>query len=117
MTWYLTLSPPPHRPAAIPAQPVIDYLAAQPELRRVEAYEFEGAAGQPWLRVIIAETRPGGGYHYLAGAAAPERIDLVELLCDYGGPPDWYEALACRIAAELDWVAVEEGEARRIWPR
>ncbi|BAV95991.1 hypothetical protein [Lysobacter enzymogenes] len=117
MTWYLTLYPPPPRPEPIPAQPVIDYLAAQPELRRSEPYEFESAAGLPWLRVIVAETGPGGGYAYAVGAAAPERIDLVELLCGDGGPPDWYEELACRIAAELDWVAVEESEERQIWPR
>ncbi len=117
MTWYLTLYPPPQRPEPIPAPPVLDYLAAQPELRRVEAYEFASADGLPWLRVILAETRPGGGYRYDAGDAAPERIDLIELLCAYDRPPDWYEALACRIAAELDWVAVEESEERRIWPR
>ncbi|ROU08106.1 hypothetical protein [Lysobacter enzymogenes] len=116
MTWYLSLSPPPQRPGAIPAPPVLDYLAAQPELRRVEAYEFESADGLPWLRVIVAETLPGGGYHYRAGAPAPQRIDLIELLCGDDAPPQWYEALACRIAAELDWVAVEESEERRIWP-
>ena len=117
MTRYLTLYPPPLRPEPIPAQPVIDYLAAQPELRRSEPYEFESAAGLPWLRVIVAETGPGGGYSYAVGATAPERIDLVELLCGDGGSPDWYEELACRIAAELDWVAVEESGERQIWPR
>ena len=117
MTWYLTLYPPPLRPEPIPAQPVIDYLAAQPELRRIEPYEFESAAGQPWLRVIVAETGPGGGYACAVGAAAPERIDLIELLCAYDSPPDWYEELACRIAAELGWVAVEESAERQIWPR
>ena len=117
MTWYLTLRPPPHRAAPIPTQPVLDYLTAQPELRRADPHQFESVHGQPWVRVIVAATLLGGGYHYFAEAPAPERIDIVELICGDDAPAHWYEALACRIAAHLDWTAVEEGEDRRLWPR
>ncbi|QWP78108.1 hypothetical protein J5226_06845 [Lysobacter sp. K5869] len=115
MTWYLTLHPPSHRPEAIPSRPVIDYLAGLPELRHSGPDGFESAAGGPWLHVVLAKTVAGGGY--ASNGEMPERIDLIELLCAYDGPPEWYEALACRIAAELDWIAVEESEERQVWPR
>ncbi|QQP94454.1 hypothetical protein [Lysobacter enzymogenes] len=113
MTWYLTLRPPARRPEAIPAQPILDWLAAQPELRQVGPAEFDAADGQPWVHVIVADGDANG--NYATGAKAPERVNIVELICAYERDEDWYEALALRIAAHLGWEAFEESIGRRLW--
>ncbi|SDZ06785.1 hypothetical protein SAMN04487939_11459 [Lysobacter sp. yr284] len=116
MTWYLTLYPPSHRPDPIPARPVLDYLATLPELRRAGPAEFDAADGEPWVHVVVIEARADGGYARATGAPAPERTNLVELVCAYDASMQWYDLLARRIAAHLDWVAVEAGEERQLWP-
>lgn len=114
MSWYITL-----RPAAPSAQPVdtahvTEFLLAQPELRQISPVDFESVPGQPQMLMILAKTDANGDY-VSHGTFIPQ-IDIIELICPYSEPPEWYDALAVRIAGFLQWEAVEESEERRIWP-
>jgi hypothetical protein len=114
MSWYLTL-----RPAASQAEPadteaLTAYLTAQPELRQIGPVEFESVPGQPQMLMILAKDNGRGGYAS-DGKFIP-RVDIIELICPYSEPPDWYDAMAARIAEHLRWRAVEESEERQVWP-
>ncbi|MGH8083090.1 MAG: hypothetical protein ACREP7_21105 [Lysobacter sp.] len=114
MSWYLTI-----RPAMTPAEPidtarVIEFLLAQPELRQIAAVEFESVPGQPQMLMILAKTGPNGGY--ASDGKFIDKTDIIELICPYSEPTEWYDAMAARIAAHLDWRAMEEGEERLVWP-
>lgn len=115
MTWYITLCAPAGAAARIPAQPVLDFLATQPELQAQAAMVFANRPGQPWVQVVLAKTGANGGY-CVDGTFVPE-IDVIELICSSAyHEPLWYDRLAARIAAFLQWQAVEEYEDRCIWP-
>ena len=115
MTWYITLGAHEGAAALIPAQPVLDFLGLQPELQRQAPMVFANRPDQPWVQVVLAKTGASGGY-CVDGSSVAE-IDVIELICSsHCHPPQWYDALAARIAAFLHWQAVEEHEDRRIWP-
>lgn len=113
--WYLTLTPPTDRPGSIDSQPVIDFLLGLPELQRSGAMSFQAAPGQPWLDMALAKTHADSGGYAVYDAFVPQ-IDILELVCSEADQAQWYDDLACRIAQRLDWIAVEEQEARRLWP-
>jgi hypothetical protein len=83
-------------------------------LRQTGPVGFETADGLPWAYVILANCDPRGAY-CTDGAFLP-RVNVVELVCSYSGEPTWYEGLAGRIAAFLDWSAFEDHEERQVWP-
>lgn len=87
----------------------------QPELQAQSAMVFANRPGQPWVQVVLAKTAASGGY-CVDGRFVPE-IDVIELVCSSRHhEPLWYDRLAARIAAFLQWQAVEEHEDRCIWP-
>jgi len=63
------------------------------------AYEFN--PGLPWLRVVLAECDSNGNYAVDGRYSA--RINVVQLICSDSNDPDWYLALANRIATFLGW--------------
>ncbi len=114
VSWYLTIRGALDYSRFAATAPLVEFLAAMPELRRTGPAAFEGAAGQPWVSVILAACSPEGNY---ASDGAPlPRVNVVELVCSYSGDPAWYDALAGRIAGFLGWSAFENHEARQVWP-
>lgn len=114
VSWYLTIRGAPDYSRFTATAPLVEFLAAMPELRQAGPTAFEGAAGQPWVSVILAACSPEGSY---ASDGAPlPRINVVELVCSYSEDPAWYGALAGRVAGLLGWSAFEDHEARQVWP-
>ncbi|QEL16938.1 hypothetical protein [Limnoglobus roseus] len=112
MSWYLTIRGGPDYSRFAATAPLVEFLAAMPELRQTGPRDFQAADGQPWVVVIMAACNPAGGYA-IDGEFLP-RINVVELVCSDSGDPAWYDALAGRIAEFLEWSAFE-GE-RQAWP-
>ena len=114
MSWYLTIRGAPDYSRFAATAQLVEFLAAMPELRQTSPVQFEAANGQPWVCLILANCDPRGNYR-TDGAFLP-RVNVVELVCSHSGDPRWYDALACRIAAFLDWSAFEDHEERQVWP-
>lgn len=114
MSWYLTIRGAPDYSRFAATATLAEFLAAMPELRQTGPVAFEGAAGRPWVSVILAACSPDGAF---ASDGAPlPWVNTVELACSYSGDPAWYDALAGRIALFLGWSAFEDHEARQVWP-
>jgi hypothetical protein len=114
VAWYLTIRSDARYSSFVATAPLVEFLAARPELRQTGPVAFQAADGQPWVAVTMAECSPEG--NYASDGAFLPRVNVVELVCSHTGDPGWYESLASRIAAFLGWEAVEEHEARRVWP-
>jgi len=83
------------------------------ELRQTGPCEFESAASQSGLRVILAACDPAGNY----GAVSPlQQVNVVELVCSDVGDVTRYDALAIQIATFLGWFAFEDHGQRQVWP-
>jgi hypothetical protein len=111
MSWYLTIRSAPDSRFAATA-PLVEFLAAMPELRQTGPVAFGPADGQPWVSVILAACSPAG--NYASDGAFLPRANVVELVCSYSGDPAWYESLAARIARFLGWSAF--ADERQVWP-
>ena len=75
---------------------------------------FEAAAGHPWVSVALAACDSAGCYAS-DGRFVP-RVNVVEMVCEYGGDSAWYETLAARIAGFLGWSVLADHEERQVWP-
>jgi len=116
MSWYITLRADAQYTGFVAAEDLCGFLAAQPELQQMGPQEFVNANACPPLRVVMASCQADGGYS-IAPKQVFAQVNVVELLCTYSAPPEWYEALATRIAVFLGWQAFEDSEGRQIWPR
>jgi hypothetical protein len=114
VSWYLTIRGAPDYSRFAATAPLVEFLAAQPELRQTGPVAFQAAEGRPWVAVMMAACDPAGNYA-TDGALLP-RVNVVELVCSYSGDPAWYEGLAGRIAGFLGWAAFEDHEGRQVWP-
>ncbi len=114
MSWYLTISSDARYSAFAETPPLVEFLAARPELRQTGPLVFEAAEGQPWVSIVLAACRPDGGYAS-DGAILPH-VNVVEMVCSDSGDRDWYDTLAGRIAGFLGWSAFEDHEGRQVWP-
>jgi hypothetical protein len=114
VSWYLTICSDACFSRFAATAPLVDFLAAMPELRQTGPVAFESAPGFPWVAVILAACNPAGNYA-CDGTFLPQ-VNIVELICSYSGDPAWYDALAGRIARFLGWSAFEDHEARLVWP-
>ena len=94
--------------------PLVEFLAAMPELRPTGPVAFQAADGQPWVTVMMAACGPTG--NYASDGAFLPRVNVVELVCSYSGDSAWYDALAGRIAGFLGWSAFEDHEERQVLP-
>ena len=114
MSWYLTIRSDAGYSRFAPTAPLVEFLAAMPELRQTGPVAFEAAACQPWVSITLAACSPAG--NYAADGAFVPSVNVVELVCSDAGSPAWYDALAGRIAGFLGWSAFEDHEGRRVWP-
>ena len=114
MSWYLTIRGAPDYSRFAATAPLVEFLAAMPELRQTGPVEFQAADGQPWVAVMMAACDPAG--NYASGGASLPRVNVVELVCSYSGDPAWYDALAGRIVGFLGWSAFEDHEGRQVSP-
>ncbi len=89
-------------------------LVSMPELRQTGPAAFEAALGMPWTSVMLAMAGPDG--NYATSDTPPPSINVIELICSGTEDTSWHEALARRIAAALNWQAIEERENRHLWP-
>jgi hypothetical protein len=107
VSWYLTIRSDAGYLRFAATAPLIEFLAAMPELRQSGPVAFEAAMGQPWVAVILATCDSDGNYG--SSDATPPQVNVVELVCSYSGNPVWYDALANRIAEYLGWSVFDEG--------
>ncbi|HET6572853.1 MAG TPA: hypothetical protein VFG68_04565 [Fimbriiglobus sp.] len=114
MSWYLTIRSDARYSAFAATDRLVEFLAAMPELRQTGPVDFQAADGQPWVAVMMAACSPEGNYA-TDGEFLP-RVNVVELVCSSSGDPEWYDALAGRIAAFLGWSAFVDHEERQVWP-
>jgi hypothetical protein len=112
VSWYITIRSDAGYSRFAATAPLIEFLAAMPELRQTGPVAFEAAEGRPWVCVILAHCDPNGNY-CTDGAFHPQ-VNVVELVCSYSGDPAWYDALAGRIAGYLGWLAFEDHEAWQV---
>ena len=49
VSWYLTITPAAGQPLVAEARPLVEFLAALPELRQTGPVAFEAAPGKPWV--------------------------------------------------------------------
>jgi len=114
VSWYLTIRSDAGYSRFAATAPLIEILAAIPELKQTGPIAFEAVAGQPWVAVILAACSPAGNYA-LDGADVPA-VNVVEIVCSDSGDTAWYEELADRIAEFLGWSAFEDHDERKVWP-
>src|SRR5689334_14073920 len=88
MSWYLTIRSDPDYSRFAATAPLVEFLAAMPELRQTGPVAFEAASGEPWLAVILAACSPAG--NYASDGAFLPRVNVVELVCSYSDDPAWY---------------------------
>jgi hypothetical protein len=113
MSWYVTIRGASDHSRYAETAPLVEFLAAMPELRQTGPSAFQAADGQPWVAVILAACGPKGDY--AADGVIPQ-VNVVELICSYSGDQAWYDALAGRIAGFLGWSAFDDHEGRQVWP-
>ena len=113
MSWYLTIRADSRFSRSAATATLVKYLRTLPELAEVAPMDFRNAPGSPWLCVVLAMANERGGYA-ITGEILPA-INVVELICGDGNE-NWYDSLAYRIAAFLDWEAIEESCERIIRP-
>jgi hypothetical protein len=89
-------------------------LVSMSGLRQTGPAAFEAAHGMPWTSVILAVAAPDG--NYATSDTPPPSINVIELIGSDNEDTSWHEALACHIAAALNWQAIEERENRLLWP-
>ncbi len=114
MSWYLTIRADASYSRFAATVPLVEFLAAMPELRQTSPAAFQAADGQSRVTIMLAACDSAGSYAS-DGASLP-KFNVVELICSSFGDPAWYDALAGRIAAFLGWSVFEDHEARQVWP-
>jgi len=114
MSWYLTIRSDARYSEFAETIPLVAFLAEMPEVHQVGPVEFRSAYGQPQVTIVMALCCQDGNYS--SNEKFIPRINVVELVCSYDGNPEWYAALACRIAIFLGWSAFEDHEERQVWP-
>jgi hypothetical protein len=114
VSWYLTIRGAPDYSRFAAAAPLLEFLAAMPELSQTGPVAFQASDGQPWVAVMMAVCDSTG--NYASDGAFLPRVNVVQLVCSYSGDPAWYDALAGRIAGFLGWSAFDDHEERQVWP-
>lgn len=114
MSWYLIIRGDPDYSRFTATAPLVEFIAAMPEVRQTGPVTFEAAAGQPWVAIVLAVCDPTG--NYASDGVFLPRVNMVELVCSGSGDPAWYDTLAGRIADFLGWSAFEDHEERQVWP-
>lgn len=105
MSWYLTIRSDDDYSMSVATAPLVEFLAAMPELQQTGPVAFESATGQPWVAIILAQCSPAG--NYASDGTFVPFVNVVELVCSDTGDPKWYETLSGRIAAFLGWSAFD----------
>jgi hypothetical protein len=115
VSWYITIRGTADYTQFAATAPLVEFLAAMPELRQTGPLSFQAVEGQPWVAVSFAVCGPEGNYS--SGGLFLPQINIVELVCSYSSVDmSWYDALAVRIARFLGWSAYDEHNVRRVWP-
>lgn len=112
MTWYITIRSDPSYSRTVDPRSVASFLASVPELVQTGINTFSNAAGNPWVRLVLAMSKDGS---YADHGQPHAAINLIDVLCGGQHDPGWYDSLARRIAAFLDWEAVDEVSGRTLW--
>lgn len=113
MSWYISIrSDPRYRRTVDPAR-ITEFLRAQPELVQSGVNAFAAAPGHPWVSITLAMSDDGS---YADRGVQLEAVNLVDIVCSYDHAESWYDALASRIAAFLEWEALDEHAGRKVWP-
>lgn len=113
MAWYLTIRSDSRYSQSTAFEPLVTYLLTLPELQQTGPTDFQNVDGEPRVGLIFAMADEKG--NYANHGDLPAAINVMELVC-WDGDEEWYESLAYRIAAHLNWEAVEEhcGRIKRI---
>jgi hypothetical protein len=113
MTWYITIRSDPSYAGTVDPDSIVTFLRSLPELVQTGTNTFAAAPGHPWVSVTLAMSNQGS-YADL-GVRLPA-VNLVDMVCSDEHAADGYDALASRIAAFLDWEALDENAERKISP-
>jgi hypothetical protein len=113
MSWYITVRSDSSYRRSVDADRIVTFLRSLPELVQTGANTFAAAPGHPWVNITLALSNDGS-YADL-GVRIPT-VNLVDIVCSYEHAQDGYDTLASRIAAFLDWEALDEHAERKIWP-
>lgn len=114
LSWYLTIRGAADYSLYTATAPLVEFLAAMPDLRQTTPVTFEAADERPWTAVMLGVSDSAGCYA-AEGAFLP-RVNVVELTCSNSADPSWYLELAGRIADFLAWSAFNDHEERQVWP-
>ncbi|WP_369036271.1 hypothetical protein [Streptomyces adonidis] len=106
---YLTVRSDRRYGESVAARVLVEFLDSVSELRRTDLAFYEAVDGVGWLQVVMADCDSDGNYAVHKGTA-PQRVNVVELICsDADGPRAWETAreLAARIADVLGWEVAD----------
>jgi len=112
MSWYITIRSDPSYRRTVDATRITAFLRTQPELIQTGVNTFAAAPGHPWVSVTLAMSNDGS---YADRGVPLEAVNLVDMVCSYEHAERWYDALASRIAAFLEWEALDEHAGRKVW--
>ncbi|MGW2084741.1 hypothetical protein [Streptomyces sp. NPDC001880] len=91
---------------SVPTDVVVDCLDSMPGLRKTDLVFYEAEGGLGRVHVTIAACDSAGNYAAHRGRA-PQRANLVELVCCSADGLRAAQALATRIADTLGWEVVD----------
>jgi hypothetical protein len=112
MSWYLTIRSDSTYSCSTATTPLVAFLASLPELQQTRPMAFCHSVGSPSVSLILAECNVLGCYAF-NGEYRPA-VNVVEMVCSVHEKAEWYDQLATRIAAFLDWDAFEDHENRQL---
>ena len=113
MSWYLTIRSDPTYSRSTDPDALLVFLRSLPELVQTGVNSFGGAPGQPVVHLTLAMSNDGS--YTNQGRPLPS-VNLVDVVCSHEHDESWYDALAGRIAAFLEWEALDEHAGRTVWP-
>ena len=113
MSWYITIRSDPGYGRTADPETITAFLRTLPELVQTGVNTFAAAPGHPWVSVTLAMSDQGS---YVDRGVRFPAVNLVDIVCSHEHPESGYDALASRIAALLDWEALDEHAERVVWP-
>lgn len=113
MSWYITIRSDSNYGRTVEPDRIAAFLRSLPELVQTGVNTFAAASGHPWVSITLAISEQGS---YADRGVRIPAVNLVDIVCSYEHAESWYDALASRIAAFLEWEAVDEHAERRVWP-
>jgi hypothetical protein len=113
MTWYITISSPKYLDS-LETSTTIEFLKSTFNLSaRKSSLDLVNQDPANFLSVIIAQANEHGSYSVLK--ALPEWINVIEMVCWNDNELKYYDNIALKIAAHLNWYArVENSDDDRI---